>query len=118
MAPGRQPEKRRKASKEERKAQLIEATMRSIALHGLSDTTMATVVAEAGLSQGIVNLHFQSKERLLLETLAFVVDDLEAVVAKVEAEGWWYRRSKPGNRSSYIFVKDPNGYDIEILQAK
>ena len=50
--------------------------------------------------------------------LAFVVDDLEAVVAEVEAKGWWYRRSKPGNRSSYIFVKDPNGYDIEILQAK
>ena len=50
--------------------------------------------------------------------LAFVVDDLEAVVAEVEGKGWWYRRSKPGNRSSYIFVKDPNGYDIEILQAK
>ena len=50
--------------------------------------------------------------------LAFVVDDLEAVVARVEANEWWYRRSKPGNRSAYIFVKDPNGYDIEILQAK
>ena len=50
--------------------------------------------------------------------LAFLVDDLEAVVAKVEDAGWWYRRSKPGNRSKYIFVKDPNGYDIEILQAR
>ena len=25
------------------------------------------------------------------------------------------RRSKPG-RSKYVFVKDPNGYDIEILE--
>ena len=50
--------------------------------------------------------------------LAFVSDDLEAVVAKVEEQGWWYRRSKPGNSSKYIFVKDPNGYDVEILQAK
>jgi lactoylglutathione lyase len=50
--------------------------------------------------------------------LAFVVDDLEEVVARVEAKGWWFRRSKPGNRSKYIFVKDPSGYDIEILQAK
>lgn len=49
--------------------------------------------------------------------LAFTVDDLEAVVSEVEAQGWWYRRSKPGNRTQYIFVKDPNGYDIEILQA-
>ena len=51
--------------------------------------------------------------------LAFTVDDLAPVVAEVERRGWWYRASKPGRTSSkYIFVKDPNGYDIEILQAK
>ncbi|MHC5064819.1 MAG: VOC family protein [Planctomycetota bacterium] len=48
--------------------------------------------------------------------LAFFVSDLEKVVSDVEARGWWYRRSKPGNRSKYIFIKDPNGYDIEILE--
>ena len=49
--------------------------MRSIARRGLSDTTMATVASQAGLSQGIINLHFKSKERLLVETLRFVTDD-------------------------------------------
>lgn len=49
--------------------------------------------------------------------VAFHVDDLEAVVAKVEDQGWWYRRSKPQSSSRYIFVKDPNGYDVEILEA-
>ena len=49
--------------------------------------------------------------------LAFHVDDVEEVVAKVEAAGWWYRRSKPTASSKYIFIKDPNGYDIEILEA-
>jgi TetR/AcrR family transcriptional repressor of bet genes len=39
------------------------------------DFTMSTVAKEAGLSQGIINLHFQSKERLLEETLRFVVDE-------------------------------------------
>jgi TetR/AcrR family transcriptional regulator, transcriptional repressor of bet genes len=67
--------KKRTASKAERRSQLIDATIRSIAAHGLSDTTMATVAGEAGLSQGIINLHFQSKEKLLLETLAHVVDE-------------------------------------------
>ncbi|MEJ2535054.1 MAG: transcriptional regulator BetI [Gammaproteobacteria bacterium] len=65
----------RTASKEERRAQLIEATIRSIASHGLSDTTMATVAGEAGLSQGIINLHFDTKDRLLLDTLAQVVNE-------------------------------------------
>ena len=67
--------KRRTASKEERQIQLIKATIGSIAKHGLSVTTMATVAKEAGLSQGIINLHFQSKERLLEETLRYVVDE-------------------------------------------
>ena len=49
--------------------------------------------------------------------LALVTEDLESVVEQVEAKGWWYRRSKPDG-SRYIFVKDPNGYDIEILQAR
>ncbi len=50
--------------------------------------------------------------------LAFHVDDLEPVITDVEARGWWYRRSKPQTASKYIFVKDPDGYDIEILQAR
>lgn len=70
--------KPRTASKEERKTQLIKATIRSIAKHGLSVTTMSTVAKEAGLSQGIINLHFHSKERLLEETLRFVVDEYHA----------------------------------------
>ena len=50
--------------------------------------------------------------------LALTVDDLDAVIETVEKNDWWYRESKPGRPTRYIFVKDPNGYDIEILQAK
>ena len=67
--------RKRTASKEERQEQLIQATIRSVASRGLSDTTMATVSSEAGLSQGIINLHFQSKERLLIETLRYIADE-------------------------------------------
>ena len=49
--------------------------------------------------------------------LAFVAEDLESVVRDVETRGWWYRRSRP-DPSRYIFIKDPDGYDIEILQAR
>ena len=50
--------------------------------------------------------------------LAFTVEDLEAVVTEVEARGWWYRRSRPDMTSKYIFVKDPDGYDVEILERR
>ena len=48
--------------------------------------------------------------------LAFWTTDLEALIADVEKRGWWYRRSRPDMTSKYIFVKDPNGYDVEILE--
>jgi TetR/AcrR family transcriptional repressor of bet genes len=67
--------KRRTAPKEERQMQLIQATIRSVAKYGLSDTTMAAVSREAGLSQGIINLHFQSKDRLLVETLRYLSEE-------------------------------------------
>lgn len=69
------PTKKRTATKQERQLQLIRATIRSVAKNGLADTTMSTVAREAGLSQGIINLHFQSKDRLLVETLRYIADE-------------------------------------------
>lgn len=69
------PSKKRTASKQQRQQQLIRATVQSVAKNGLSDTTMATVAKEAGLSQGIINLHFKSKERLLTETLRYIAEE-------------------------------------------
>jgi TetR/AcrR family transcriptional repressor of bet genes len=66
---------RRTAPPEKRRGQLIEATIRCVANHGLAETTIATVAREAALSQGIINLHFQSKERLLTETLRHLADE-------------------------------------------
>lgn len=78
LAASRPGTAKRTASKETRQLQLIKATIRSIAKYGLSTTTMATVSKEAGLSQGIINLHFNSKDRLLVETLQYVADEYRA----------------------------------------
>jgi len=52
--------------------------MKCIARKGLGSTTLGDVAREAGLSQGIVNLHFESKENLLNETLRSVADDYKS----------------------------------------
>jgi len=61
--------------KEERRQQLIEATIRCIARDGLGSTTMQMVTKEAGLSLGIANLHFETKDNLLKETLRYVAEE-------------------------------------------
>jgi len=65
---------KRTASREARRQQLIDATIKCIARKGMGGTTLGDVAREAGLSQGIVNLHFESKENLLNETLRYLAD--------------------------------------------
>jgi len=62
-----------------RRQQLIEATMRSIANHGLARTTVARVAEKAGLSQGIMNFYFEGKQALLLATLEYVESEFQRV---------------------------------------
>jgi TetR/AcrR family transcriptional repressor of bet genes len=59
----------RAEQKQSTRQKLLEATMEVIASEGFSGVTMAKVAEKAGLSRGIGNFHFQSKEQLLLETL-------------------------------------------------
>ncbi|MDA0796631.1 MAG: TetR family transcriptional regulator C-terminal domain-containing protein [Proteobacteria bacterium] len=73
----------RSLPKQARRKQLIEATIQCIADKGLSGTTMADVTQRAGLSLGIVNLHFQSKEKLLIETLNFISDEYTSGLNKI-----------------------------------
>jgi AcrR family transcriptional regulator len=65
----------RTASREKRRQQLIDATMKCIGRKGLTGTTLSDVASEAGLSQGIVNLHFESKDNLLTETLRSLANE-------------------------------------------
>ena len=76
--PGDADKRGRKASKETRRQQLIEATIDSLARRGYSETTMADVADGAGLSRGIVNFHFESKEKLLVATLQHMADEYSA----------------------------------------
>jgi len=77
----------RKASKEIRRQQLIEATIDVMARKGYSGTTMLDVAKAAGLSSGIVNFHFETKEKLLVETFKYLADEYRANWHKALAAG-------------------------------
>jgi TetR/AcrR family transcriptional repressor of bet genes len=59
----------RSVRSEFRKRQLIEATIDCIDKLGLSQTTLARIAKRAGVSQGVVIFHFQTKEGLLEQSL-------------------------------------------------
>lgn len=67
----------RELAKEARRRQLIEATIDGIARKGFAELKIADIAAEAGLSVGIVNFYFKSKDALLLATLKHLVENYE-----------------------------------------
>ena len=69
------PSNLRVASKQSSNLKLISSAIKSISEKGINETTMSDVSQGAGLSQGIVNFHFKSKELLLIETLRFISNE-------------------------------------------
>ena len=63
------------ANKQTSNLKLISSAIKSISEKGIKETTMSDVSQGAGLSQGIVNFHFKSKELLLIETLKFISNE-------------------------------------------
>lgn len=62
----------RKAARDVRRQQLIDATIAALARKGYAALTVADVAKEAGLSPGIVIFHFTSKDELLAAALGFL----------------------------------------------
>ena len=77
--------------KDKRKAQLIAAALDSIARRGLLETTITHISKGAGMSRGIINFYFTSKEMMLRETLKTLIDEYEAewseAIAKAGDDG-------------------------------
>ena len=65
----------RQNTKAIRRQELIEATIDQLAKRGFEGTTLADVATAAGMSRGIVNFHFDTKEKLLVETLRTLSDE-------------------------------------------
>ncbi|MBN8629939.1 MAG: TetR/AcrR family transcriptional regulator [Rhodobacterales bacterium] len=77
----------RTMSREARRAQLIASTIETLAARGYSRTTLTDVARAAGLSHGLVLFHFETKEKLLAETLGFLAEEYrqnwQAALARV-----------------------------------
>jgi len=83
-----QPTPKPNVVKEARQRQLIDATISTIGRVGYSGTTLTHVAGAAGLSPGIVNFYFKTKDQLLAATLAQLAEEHESLwLAKIAAAG-------------------------------
>ncbi|MEQ8602393.1 MAG: TetR family transcriptional regulator C-terminal domain-containing protein [Marivibrio sp.] len=75
----------KEAQTAQRRRQLIEATIAVIAKQGLTGLRIADVAAVAGVSYGVVNFYFKSKDQLLADTLEHLAADYEEAAAEALA---------------------------------
>ncbi len=68
--------------RDRRRQALIKATIAVIARHGASGTTVERVARKANVSVGLINFHFDSKERLFQETFRHLSGEYEDVWQK------------------------------------
>lgn len=68
----------RKQPRNARRTQLIESTIETLAEVGYARTTLTAVARRAGLSHGLVNFHFETKEKLLHETMVYLGEEYRA----------------------------------------
>ena len=76
----------RSENKKNSNLKLISSTIKNLSKKGINELTMQDVSQGAGLSQGIVNFHFKSKELLLIEALKYIsneyLDSFQRSIAK------------------------------------
>jgi transcriptional repressor BetI len=107
------PRKERTENAARRRRQIIEATIRSVVRNGLAGTTLATVSAEAGLSQGVAVFYFKNKQTLLGEVLRHQYE--------IYQEAWQGGLAQAGGRPIDRVIAliradfDPRVFDAESL---
>ena len=101
----------RDLGKERHRLKLIEATADAILEYGLAAVSVSRILEHAGLSRGMVNLHFSSKSRLLLEVARHFSDAYVAHwQAAIEQAG-----PRPEDRLSAIIEAD---FDPAVLNRR
>src|SRR5262245_57410354 len=66
--------RRRDEAKAYFRAKLMDAAIEAIARHGFSGLSVSRLAEYSGLARGMVNLHFQRKDKLLHEVLKHLAD--------------------------------------------
>ena len=78
----KKPATSRTKRRDQTRKDLISATIDSIATDGFAETTLEKVSKRAGVSRGLVNFHFVSKDMLLIATLEQLSEEYAATWKK------------------------------------
>jgi len=71
---------------QERKVQIIKATLLCINKQGYNNLSMQDVAKQAGISKGIIHYYFKNKQDLMASLLEMILTEIEVLLLKIDTE--------------------------------
>jgi TetR/AcrR family transcriptional regulator, fatty acid metabolism regulator protein len=100
----------------QRKTQIIEATLRLIAEHGLAGTSMSRIADEVGISNAALYRHFASRDDIVIAAHDSLIQRVFAWLNSSSAPGALDRLRELGRTHADIFSRDIEGFNAPMFQ--
>jgi AcrR family transcriptional regulator len=100
----------------ERKAQIVEATLRLVAEHGLAGASMSRIADAVGISNAALYRHFDSREGILIAAHDVLIDRVFVWLNSSKARNVVDRLREMGTSHARIFSKDIEGFNAPMFQ--
>jgi AcrR family transcriptional regulator len=99
-----------------RREALVEATLKSLMLHGHEGTSIRRISATAGVSIGLINHHFENKSELIAAAYAALAASLQESIRRRCAEGTPRERLGKFLRASFTpDIVDPSIFNVWLV---
>jgi len=99
-----------------RRAQIIEATLRLVAEHGLVGASMSRIADAVGISNAALYRHFDSREDILIGAHDALMDRIFAWLKSSEAPNVVDRLRWMGESHAPMFSRDIEGFNAPMFQ--
>jgi AcrR family transcriptional regulator len=100
----------------ERRAQIVQATLRLVAEHGLAGASMSRIAEAVGISNAALYRHFASREDILIAAHDALIQRVFAWLNSSQAPNVIDRLREMGTSHARIFSKDIEGFNAPMFQ--
>jgi len=99
-----------------RRDQIVRATLRLIAEHGLAGASMSRIAEEVGISNAALYRHFASRDDIVIAAHDSLMDRVFAWLNSSRAPNVMDRLRQMGSTHAKIFSKDIEGFNAPMFQ--
>ncbi len=100
----------------ERKAQIVQATLRLVAEHGLAGASMSRIADAVGISNAALYRHFDSREDILIAAHDALIERVFAWLKSSDSPDVIDRLREMGESHARIFSRDIEGFNAPMFQ--